>query len=257
MAVPGRPEPLQLIAKAAGVLDELARSGPRSAAELADRLGEPRSSVYRLLGSLEAVGFVQPGPQRGTFELGVRLFQLGSVVGQRFDVRQRALPAMEALHAATSETVVLMVRRGDEAICIERIDGRFVRLVIVEIGGAMPLHAGAAPRALLAAATDDDVARCLTGPLHRYTDDTPVDPGAIRALLAEVRRTGVSVSDGDVVPGVAAVAAPIRDHTGAVVAALSVTGPRPTILGDERTQTCDRVRSAAAEVSARLGLPDA
>jgi DNA-binding IclR family transcriptional regulator len=164
---------------------------------------------------------------------------------------------MEELHRKTEETVVLMVPRDREAICLERIDGRYVRMVIVEIGGAMPLHTGAAPRALLAYRSPEEIDAYLAVPgLAAYTERTAVDPDAIRALLAQARARGYSTSDEDVVPGVAAIAAPVRDRTGAVVAAISVTGPRPAILGDREKHVSEHVQAAAAATSRALGFKE-
>jgi DNA-binding IclR family transcriptional regulator len=245
---------VQLVAKVGAVLDALAEHGPLTPAELGEATGEPRSTMYRLVDSLRALDLVEPAPRRGAVQLGLRLFQLGSVVAQRFDVRQRALPAMDDLHRATDETIVLMVPRGSDAVCIERLDGRYVRMVIVEIGGSMPLHTGAAPRAILACRSPEEIDRYLERPVFEaYNERTPVTAAAIRALLDEVRERGYAVSDEDVVPGVAALAAPVRDHAGTVVAAISVAGLRPTILGERERAVADLVLRAARETSRALG----
>jgi DNA-binding IclR family transcriptional regulator len=244
---------IQLVDKVAAVLDALAEHGELSATELARATLEPRSSVYRLLTALERLGYVEPGERRGSVRLGLRLFQLGSLVSQRFDVRQRALAPMEALHRATDETVLLMIRRGNEAICIERLDGRYVNLVIVEVGSSMPLHTGAAPRALLAFAPPEVVDAALTGELRAYTKRTETAPTAVRRVLDTVRRDDYVISDEDVVPGVAAVGAPVRDHRGEVVAAVSVAGPRPTILDASAARTTQLVLETAAAIGRGLG----
>ena len=132
---------------------------------------------------------------------------------------------MKELHRATDQTVMLLVRRGQDAVCLERLDGRYVNLVIVEVGSTMPLHTGAAPRALLAFAPPDVVDAALDGPLGAYTERTVTDAAGVRRTLAEVREAGYVVSDEDVVPGVASLGAPLRDHGGEVVAAISIAGP--------------------------------
>jgi len=130
-----------------------------------------------------------------------------------------------------------------------------VRMVIVEIGGSMPLHTGAAPRALLAARTRAEIDEYLEAPgLASYTERTAVDPDGIRTLLEEARARGYSTSDEDVVAGVAAIAAVVRDHAAAVVAAISVTGPRPTILGEREAEVATLVQAAAAATSRALGF---
>jgi DNA-binding IclR family transcriptional regulator len=244
---------IQLVDKVAAVLDALAEHGELSVVQLAQATAEPRSSMYRLVGALERLGYVEAGTRRGSVRLGLRLFQLGSVVSQRFDVRQRALPPMEDLHRATGETIVLMIRRGTEAVCIERLDGRYVNLVIVGVGSSMPLHTGASPRALLAFAPAEVVDAALAGELLAYTRQTETDPAAVRRDLEAIRRDGYVISDEDVVPGVATVAAPIRDHRDEVVAAISLAGPRPTILEERAAATIALVLETASAISRALG----
>src|SRR6478609_3132156 len=89
-----REEPTGVITKAAALLDQLAEEGEATAARLGEALGEPRTTVYRLIRSLVGVGFVEPGSHRGTYRLGLRLFRLGGAVVARFDERQAALPQM-------------------------------------------------------------------------------------------------------------------------------------------------------------------
>src|SRR4051812_9736206 len=139
-----------VLAKAMAIIDRIADEGAATPARLAELTGEPRSSVYRLLASLQQLELVEPGPRRGTFVLGLKLFRLGRTVVSRFDERQAALPVMERIHDELGETTFLCVRRGYNAVCIERIDGTRVTLLALSLGGSLPLHAGGASRALLA-----------------------------------------------------------------------------------------------------------
>ena len=140
----------QVLAKAGALLDRLAAEPEVSAAGLADSVGEPRSTVYPLLASLQQIDMVEPGTRRGTYRLGLKLLHLGSAVSARFDQRQAAVPVMERIHQATGETVFLCIRAGYEAVCIERIEGRWVQSMALRLGGSLPLHVGAALRVLLA-----------------------------------------------------------------------------------------------------------
>ena len=139
---------LGVIGKATSLLDELARNGELSAAGLSERLGEPRTTVYRLIRALEQAEFVEPADHAGRYRLGLKLFRLGGVVVARFDERQAALPHMEALHATTGETVFLCIRRG-LAGRLHRAAGRFSRSVAGARAGrrAPPARRGGAARA--------------------------------------------------------------------------------------------------------------
>jgi len=259
MMVTERGSSVQVLRKVALILDRLAEEGEVSAARLADLVDEPRSTVYRLLTSLQALEYVEPGAQRGTYRLGLALLRLGTAVVSRFDERQAALPVMERLHDVTGETVFLCIRRGHEAVCIERIDGRWVQSMALRLGGALPLHVGAAPRALLAAEPREQWEAYLArdGGLAAWTPNTPSTRRALFAALEQVRETGVAISDEDVVLGMAAVGAVILDHRGAVCSAVSISGPRPSILGAREAASVELIASAAAEISRALGYEPA
>src|SRR3954453_20249030 len=249
-----------VLSKAMGLLDHIAEEGEATPARLAELTGEPRSTVYRLLASLQQLELVEPGPRRGTFVLGLKLFRLGlkrfrpgrSVVPP-FDERQAALPVMERIHDELGETTFLCVRRGYNAVCIELIDGTRVTLLALSLGGSLPLHAGAVSRALLAFEREEFWQDYLEH--HELEALTPQTPATRAALIDELRTTrarGYSVSDEDVTPGVAAVGAPIFDHTHRVRASLSVGGMREHFFAN-RERAIELVCDAAAEISRALG----
>lgn len=259
MADTARDEPVRVIAKAASLLDQLAAEGESTAAHLSDALGEPRTSVYRLLRALAGVGFVEPGSHRGSYRLGLKLFRLGGSVVARFDERQAALPHMEALHARTGETVFLCVRRGRDAVCIERLEGSRAVSLALKLGGTLPLHAGAAPRVLLAAqpAAAWDEYCDAADELASFTPTTLRTRRELASDLEQVRCRGFAISDEDVTLGIAAIGAPIRDHHGTVTAALSISGVRPAILGDGVNELTGLVVAAADAASRSLGFDPA
>jgi DNA-binding IclR family transcriptional regulator len=246
---------VQVLRKVALILERLAEEGELGAGRLAELVGEPRSTVHRLLTSLQSLDMVEPGSRRGTYRLGLKLLRLGSAVVSRFDERQAALPVMERVHEQTGETVFLCIRRGHDAVCIERIDGRWVQSMALRLGGALPLHVGAAPRVLLAAEPREfwEEYAAAAGGLEAFTEATPASRGRLFAELELVRDTGVSVSDEDVVVGMAAIGAPIRDYRGRVCAALSMSGPKPAILEARQGESVALITSAAAEISRALG----
>lgn len=244
---------VQVLQKAVSILDELAAEDELTAAELAERVAEPRSSVYRLVASLRELGLVRSGG-RGRFRLGLHLLELGTAVSARFDERRAALPAMQALGARTNETIFLCVRRDDEAVCIERIDGQHVRSMELRLGGAQPLHAGGAARALLAWQPqrfwDEYAAR---QGLTRFTPNTIASKRELRRNLLEARQNGYVVSDGDVTLGIAAIGSPIFNHDGAIAASISISGTRPMILEGAFEKRRRSVMAAAQEISLELG----
>jgi DNA-binding IclR family transcriptional regulator len=242
-----------VLGKAMGLLDHIAEEGEVTPARLAELTGEPRSTVYRLLASLQQLELVEPGRRKGTYMLGLKLFRLGSTVVSRFDVRDAALPVMERIHEESGETVFLCIRRGYEAVCIERLDGRRVNLLALGLGGSQPLHAGAVARALLAFEPpgfwDEYLEQWQPEAL---TSKTPATREALLDELRTTRERGYAISDEDVTPGIGAVGAPIFDHTGAVRASLSWGGMRDAVFADTERSIALTV-DGAAEVSRALG----
>lgn len=249
---------LDILHKADAVLRALEGSSDLSVAELSDVVEEPVSSLYRILTSLIGLGWVEPSPERGRYRLGLDVMRVGYAVEDRVSVRAHALPVMQHLHARTGLTVYLCVRRFTRSVCIERIEGRDVRSLATMIGSSTPLFAGAAPRVLLATLPDAEREQVIEGEFRLDPNDPPVPPrDEIRTDAVTVLRQGYAVSDGDVTPGVAAIGAPVRDHRGDVIAAVSVSGLRPAVLDADVPALIRTVVSGAAEVSASLGYLDA
>ncbi|HET9873952.1 MAG TPA: IclR family transcriptional regulator [Propionibacteriaceae bacterium] len=246
---------LELISKAGAALDILEQHGEVSAAELAVALGEPLSSVYRLLQSLTATGWVDRGSRRGAYRLGLSLISIGGLVEDHLDIREAALPSLHELADATGVTSFLCVRQGSRAVCLERIEGYAVQSLAMLLGGSLPLYAGAAPRALFAFLPDAEQRAILKDTSQQLRDDPPrPDDKDILADLARIRTVGYSVSDADVTPGIAALGAPVFNHRGDVQGALSLSGLRSQLLDPAGLDdTIGLVRLAAGRASAALG----
>ncbi len=245
---------VKVLGKAARLLDALADQPDATAPSLATRLNEPRPTVYRLVQDLMGLGYVEQGARRGTYRLGMELFRLGSLVGLRLDVRERAAPVMSQLHEATGETVYLLIRRHYQAVCIDRVEGLHIRSMALHLGGSLPLHLGAGPRVLLAYEPRDFWNSYLDQvELAAMTPRSPTSKAGITALLEEILDRGYAVSDEDVTLGISSIGAPVFDHTGAVHAALSVGGLRSAVLGDGGERAAKLVVEGAAEVSRSLG----
>jgi len=244
---------LQSVIKSFDLIEALIERGEATASELAALVGEPRSSVYRMLATLQQIEIVEAGSRRGLYRPGLGLVRLCGMVLTRFDERQLVMPVLDRLRAETKETVHLCLRRGYQAVFIERLPGEHMHTLAVKLGGVLPLHVGAAPRALLAFEPDsfwDEYFAAV--PLEPWTAKTPVSEAAVRELLHEVRRTGVSFSDEDVVNGVATVGAPVFDHRGAVCAALAFN-LLPDALHRDREAYVKLAGEASIEASRAFG----
>jgi DNA-binding IclR family transcriptional regulator len=162
---------------------------------------------------------------------------------------------LKELSETTNLTSFLWVRQGDQAICLERIDGRDSFSMAAEAGSGLPLHTGAAPRMLLALdkeeVIDDYLAR--RSPLQSFTAKTVTDPEALRRELAETRARGWSISDEDVTNAAAALGAPVFGGEHRLLGAIAVGGLYPHVLGAEQQRIVEALLTTAAAISERLG----
>lgn len=250
-----RDNPVRSLAKAVLLLEALADEREATPRRLSELLHEPRTTVYRLLTGLQALDMVEAGSGSGTYRLGWRLLRLGSAVIERLDERQAALPVMERIHERTGETVFLCVRRGDEAVCIERLDGLRVQSIALRLGGSLPLHVGAGPRALLAWESREEWdAYVARRPLEPMTERTPTTREALFEELERCLELGYAVSDEDVTLGIASLGTPVFDYTGHIRAAISIGGMRQFLLEEIRDEAVQLLVDGAREISASLGF---
>jgi DNA-binding IclR family transcriptional regulator len=249
------PKGLRLVEKTVEVLNLLADREEMTIAQLAEMTGEPRSSLYRLLRRLEQLELVEPTAARGHFRLGTHLLRWGAAAQSGMNVRKRALATMEHMRSQTGLTVYLVVRRGWHAVCVERLEGNRVSSLVLQLGGSLPLHTGAAPHALMAFEPQEFWKTYVDhNTLDAMTEQTPVTAKALYDQLTEERDQGYCVSDGQVTNGIASLGAPILDHRGAVLAAVSVSGLRDEVVGDAHADLVrDLVTSGADAISRAMG----
>ncbi|MCW0214868.1 MAG: IclR family transcriptional regulator [Pseudonocardia sp.] len=253
----GTGEPVRVLVKAMAVLELLAEAADElSLGDIAARLELNKSTCHRILTTLAAGDFVER-PSPGSYRLGVGAFRIGSAMARRLSVHERVLPAMRVLYRETGETVFLLVPRGQEAVCVERLDGRYASTHTLRVGGSLPLHLGAGPRLLLAALPDDQVEGYLAGPLQVRTSPTQMTADELREQVRLIRRDGYATSHDDVELGVKALSVPVRDHLGDVVAALSLSGLAAHLPESEQDRHLGLMRSAAAQASRAMGLRSA
>jgi DNA-binding IclR family transcriptional regulator len=257
------PEPeragyVQVFGKIAAILDVLATSpSDLGLTQVATRTGLNKATTHRLLTTLLRHDYVEEGAQPGTYRLGLQLFRLGSAVHRRLDLRQRALPVMHDLAEATEETVSLCILRDDEALCIERVEGKHVQMLAMQVGTSLPLYIGAASRMLLASLPDDRVEAILSGELQQKTRYTEVSPARLREIVAQIRRQGYAISDENVTLGVVALSAPIRGIDEEVLGTLTISGIAQRLTRDRMPILITQVTNAAARISRNMGHPGA
>jgi DNA-binding IclR family transcriptional regulator len=237
------------------VLECFSFQAPRlSLTEIAQRVGLPLSTTHRILATLREVGLVEQQGDRDLYRLGLKLLELGSLVLANMEVHREALPFIEELVRETGETVHLGVFDGAQVVSIEKMDSPHGLASNITIGKGAPSYCTGVGKALLAFQPDAVVSHVCRLGLETYTPQTITDPAKLRKELAQVRALGYAVDNVEHQPDVRCVAAPIRNHSGDVVASLSISGPASRIPRSRITGLAIRVREVTAKLSARLGF---
>ncbi|SDT47600.1 IclR family transcriptional regulator [Microlunatus soli] len=222
-------------------------------AEIVAVTGIPRSSVHELLATLVDRDYLRLDPATGRYRLGVKVFRLGNSFGDQLDLRVIADRAARTLSSEIDETVNVGVLDGLQVIYLSKVDSdRAVRLVS-RMGGTLPASCTAVGKALLAYASPSTIAALRSGPLARLTDRSITDQTLLDEDLARTRDRGTSYESGESTPDVTCVGAPVRDHTGAVVASMSISVP--DLRWPHRSEGDWRrlIKDAAEAMSAELG----
>lgn len=239
------------VEKALRLLELFSEKEPRlTLNEIARRGGYSRTATYRLIGTLEHLEWVVRNGDG--YQLGLKAFRVGAVAVNALRLRQEASQSISELAARVGETVYLLVPDGFRGVCVDRIEGSAqVRIMVLDVGQSLPLHAGGGTLALLA--YREDIFSELVGqcPLTR-PNGTLISRAELTGVVEDTRRRGYSRSIEDVTPGVAAFGAPVFDAHGRAIAAISIGGLATTLLNRE-AELAGGLMAAAGEISGRLG----
>ena len=221
-------------------------------ADIARRRDLTRNKAFRLIKTLESRGFLQRVGDH--YRVGTRLLTLGEQAAKPIEALQVAAQReLESLKAETNETVYMLAPIGNEAICVARIESSHYLRISMDVGIKRPLYAGAGQKMLLAGQDEQRLAQVLrhNGPV--FTENTITDEAELRTQLEEIKRRGYSVSLGEVDSDAGAIAAPVYDYSGQMVASLVIGGAMSRVADKLEANWSHLVVAAAARVSATLG----
>jgi IclR family acetate operon transcriptional repressor len=253
MAPPDPGGRLSSVRNAARVLKAYSRTDRElGVSQLARRLGLGVSTVHRVLATLVEEGLLERG-EHGTYRLGLQVYELGVTVFPNLDLHEAALPVLASLRETTGESVQMGVLDGLDVVYVARLDGPRTVRIFHRAGHRLPAHATSTGKILLAHLPAEILkARLVDWQPARLTPHTVTDRGALLDQLQRVAERGWAQNIEESALGAVSVAAPVRDATGCVIAAVSVVGPV-----SRARQTLPRYRAAvigaAAVVSARIG----
>ena len=215
---------VQSVDRALGILEVLARTGESGVTEIAVELGVHKSTAFRLVATLEAHRLVEQTSDRGRYRLGMGILRLAGATTARLDLVQEARPISRQLAADTGETVNIAVLAESSALYLDQVAGSSALQPHNWVGQHIPLHATSNGKVLLSGLDESSLDAAL-GKLASYTPHTITGRAKLREELARVREQGYAVAVDELEIGLTAVAAPIRNAHGDVVASMSVSGP--------------------------------
>lgn len=222
--------------------------------ELATRLELPKSSVHRLLTALAAEGLVERTAPNGRYRLGLRLYELGAIVSSHLDLHEVVSPYLDDLRNRIGETVHVSILDAGEVVYVERRESSHTLRIFRRVGHRNHAHCTSSGKVLLAWLPADERRRiyAMHG-LPPHTPHTITDPNLLEEELVRVRERGYAENINESELGASSVAAPIRDVSGSVIAAIAIAAPSARFSRDSMRRLASEVVTAAERISAHLG----
>lgn len=246
--VPGLQRGLQMLAEFRRDSREL------TGAELARRLDLPRASVFRILQTLEQMGFVERVGDTASYRLGIAVLRLGFEFLASMELTEFGRPVLDDLSATSGQSAQLVVRDDTEVVVVAKIAGPSSLVSAMQVGGRLPVHATALGRVLLGGMSMEALSQLYAGkPLPSFTAQTPSSLAELHRRVRDDAARGYAISQGGYEAGVSTIAAPVFDEHGAVAAAVSVTLPVSHIAAPQQERLVALVVEAGAKLSRRIG----
>lgn len=250
---------VQSIGRAFAIMEEIAHNRDGiGLAELSKRVGLHNSTTFHLVRTMVSLGYVRQLKDSKRYRIGRPLFALAANALDEIEMMSLATPVLEALSCETGESAHFSVRMGDSVVVLARTSGPGAFQMADRVGVVRPAYCTALGKIMLAALTDEQFDSYLERTeLAAQTPNTITTPERLSREIAEVRRTGVAIDDGEFDAEARCVALPVRDFTGAIIGALGISGPVWRLSIDTLQKRARIVRAAADKLSAEFGYPDA
>lgn len=244
---------IQVLQRAMRLLSSFDHDHPEmGVAELARKLDLPKPTVYRILATLESGGFVQQNAN-AKYHLGFRLAELGLLALQQVSMRDEAMPFLRDLLEECQETVDLAVFDAGEVVYLEVLESPQPVKIAARAGRRLPAHCTASGKVYLAYASEDDLDAAVTRGMVSCTPNTICDLEPLIEDLRLTRQRGYSISAEEFELGITAVAAPVIDNSGQVVAVIAIAGPAYRLPSERVAELGEAVKRTAQGLSEHLG----
>jgi IclR family KDG regulon transcriptional repressor len=245
----------QVVDRVVDILETFPRLGPElGVSDVSRALGLKKATTHRLLASLLRRGIVAQNATTRRYRLGMKLWELGQLATSQVDWGERVKPFLQELTDVSGETTHLAVLNDGQVLYVEKVESSRSLRMPSQVGRRLPVHCTGVGKALVAFLPEEVLAGLLSRRgMPAFTSNTITDLERLREELALVRRRGYSVDDQEIEEGLVCVAAPVRDHTGHVVAATSIAGPSSRLRPETIAIHAAEVVAAANGMSLALG----
>ncbi|XJZ28258.1 IclR family transcriptional regulator [Bacillota bacterium Lsc_1132] len=223
--------------------------------ELASLLDLNKSSVFKLLSTLAAHGFIEQDQETKKYKLGYKYLELSSMLLESIDLRTQAKPYLKELETLTNEVIHLVVYDQGEVVYIEKLEGNETLRTHSKVGKRAPVHCTSVGKVILAHLPDEEVAEIIAKKgLSRHTENTITDQKIFLNELHKVRKQGYGVEMEENEEGITCIAAPIFDHKGEITAAVSISGPSTRMTVKRLEELMPLIIETGKTISSRLGF---
>lgn len=222
--------------------------------EIASRLGLSKSTAHRLISTLSKKGYLEKNEANNKYYLGLAILSLTGIITTHMEIHREALPILQDLVEHVGETAHIGVLEEEDVVYLHKVECKHPVRLLSHIGKRNPAFCSSAGKVILAYQSNEVIARVVHSDLYRYGPNTITDPGKLRQNLLEIKRTGYSVSIDELHEGVVSIAAPVRDYTGEVIAAISVVGPKQRMPCGQFPHFIQNITLAAQKLSLQLGF---
>lgn len=248
------PQLLTSVKNALRILNSFSIDEPEKAVgELAVELGLAKSTISRLMTTLASEGFVTRVPNSRKYRLGVSILALSGILISNLEVTKEAAPVVNRLVSDIEETAHLAILDGTDTIYVHKEECSHAVQILTYLGKKNPAYCTSSGKVLLAYSDDDAVDRVVEHGLEKRTKNTITTREQLETELNTIRQRGYAISHDEILEGVTSIAAPVRDYTGKVVAAITVVGPNQRISQNRVPIYVKKIVDASKEASERLG----
>jgi len=249
-------EPVAAVLRVFGLLAALGERKETGVSELSVRLAMPKATIYRFLQTMKSLGFVFQEPESERYGLTMKLFELGAQALQHLDLIELAKRQMRILSEQTSETIHLAVLVDSEVIYIDKVEAKYSFGMYSKVGKRAPIHATALGKALLAWEKPEQRDAIMAGMrFTQFRENSIASPEQFREELERTRQRKYGLDDEEFEEHMICMAAPIFDHWGSVVAALSVSFPAFRFDASKQGEYAAMIIAAGRTISQELGCP--